>query len=93
MKDTISQCRQSLSILVKWLADTDGMVYEPINLHDIIGYELVAMRAYSDLKTKKERLEFIKQCRVVGLNSLANDFEMSLGIATLEGSQEQMNNN
>lgn len=91
MKDTISHCRQSLSILVKWLADVE--VQEPKDLFDINGYEIVALTAYSNLKTNIERIDFISQCRIVGLKSLANDFEMKLGIATLEGSQELMNNN
>jgi hypothetical protein len=91
--NTINQCRQSLSILVKWLSDTDGLVNEPKDLHDVESYELVALTAYSNLESKKEREEMIHQCRIVGLNNLANDFENSLGIATLEGSQELMNNN
>jgi len=92
MKDTISHCRQSLSILVMWLAEVDYTVPEPKDLFDIEGYENVAKKIYS-ISDKKEIVELVNQCRIVGLKELASHFEMSLGIATLEGSQELMNNN
>jgi len=91
MKDTISHCRQSLSILVKWLADTEGLVTEPKDLFDVEAYEKVAMNLYEDMG-KFEIQQLVRQCRIVGLNRLATDFELSIGITILEDSQEQMNN-
>lgn len=92
MKDVINQCRQSLSILVKWLSDTDKLIEEPKDLHDVEGYEKVAMKIYETCD-KKATQELAKQCRIVGLNRLASELEISMGISILEDSQELLNNN
>lgn len=73
MKDQILHTTQSIHTRLKWSIDLKCNFEQ--NVNDL---EVLISKKYSSL-SRKEIIDLILQCRVVGLFRLANDFEVSLG--------------
>lgn len=74
--ENILHTPESIHTRLKWSVDFDCEFHQNISDWE----DLIFQK--SQKNTRKETIQLIKQCRVVGLFRMANDFEMSLGEIT-----------
>ena len=84
MKTEVHHTEASIHTRIKWISDFKAQFptrQRPSIFISISGYEELVLETYTDI-SRSHTIDLIAQCRAVGLDRLANDYEGSLGEIT-----------